>query len=372
MGRGLKIIGFSNASRFTDRHGKPRFRYRRKGFKTVYLPGVPGSPEFAAAYEAAVNGETTKLVVGANRTKPGTINALAVAIYGSAEWVILKKLTQTTYRNVMERLRKDYGDLPVTGIRQSHILKMRDKRAATPTAANRVVSVMRWMMAFAVSRQMRVDNPAIGIKPLKVPGDGYHTWTEGEIATFEARWAVGTRQRLALDLLLYTAQRSGDVRQMGRQHVSDGHIRVRQDKTDVELDIPLHTRLNASLAHVPGNQLLFLQTHYGKPFTAAGFGNWFKDACRDAGVSHCSAHGLRKSAATRLADAGCSESQIMSVTGHKTAKEVQRYTAKRDQRRLAGAAMASISGTQSEQVLANPADKVAKPTRKTLKTKAAR
>ncbi|WP_461343724.1 tyrosine-type recombinase/integrase [Brevundimonas sp. GN22] len=360
MGRGLKVIGFQNVTSFRDRHGKVRFRYRRKGEKTIYLPGVPGSSEFAAAYQAATEGGGAKLVIGQGRTKPGTINALAVAIYSSAEWSLMAKTTQATYRGIIERLRTDYGDLPVKGIRQSHILTMRDKRAATPTAANNMVKVLRWMLQFAVARQMRDDNPAIGVKPLRIASEGFHTWTEAEIATFEARWDVGTRERLAFDLLLYTAQRSGDVRQMGRQHLKAGRIQVRQEKTGAELELPIHPRLAASLSEVPANQMLFLQTQAGVGFTAGGFGNWFREACRSAGLGHCSAHGLRKSAATRLADAGASEAQIMAVTGHQTSKEVQRYTRKRDQIRLADAAMARIGGTKTEQEMANLHTQLAK------------
>lgn len=370
MGRGLRGLGFPHASAFKDRHGKTRYRYRRKGQKSVCLPGVPGSREFAEAYEAASAGAA--LVVGAGRTKPGSINALAVVIYASAEWKMLKPATQATYRGIIERLRTDYGDRPVAGIRSKHVLTMRDRRADTPAAANNLLKVLRWMMAIAVTRQMRPDNPVIGIKPLKFASEGFHTWTESEIDQFEKRWSVGTRERLAFDLLLYTAQRSGDVRFMGRQHVTDGYIAVRQAKTGAELEIPIHARLSASLKAVPANQMLFLQTQYGEPFTAAGFGNWFKAACRSARLPHCSAHGLRKSAATRLADAGCSEAQIMAVTGHQTAKEVQRYTAKRDQRRLAGAAMATVGGTNSEQEKANRPDRLAKSSSKSLKRKVAR
>lgn len=360
MGRGLKIIGFPNVTTFRDRHGKTRYRYRQKGSRTVYLPGVPGSPEFAAAYEAVVVGDGAKLVIGQGRTKPGTINALAVAIYSSAEWSLMASTTKATYRGIIERMRTDYGDLPVRGIRTSHILTMRDKRAATPTAANNMVKVMRWMLHFAVARQIRDDNPAVAVRPLRIASDGFHTWTEAEIQTFEQKWPVGSRERLAFDLLLYTAQRSGDVRQMGRQHIRDGRIQVRQEKTGAELEVPIHKRLAASLATVPANQMLFLQTQSGIGFTAGGFGNWFRDSCRTAGLAHCSAHGLRKSAATRLADAGATEAQIMSVTGHQTSKEVQRYTRARDQKRLADAAMTMIGGTDQEQEMANLQTQLAK------------
>lgn len=359
MGRGLKLIGFDGVSAFRDRHGKTRYRFRRKGSRTIYLPGIPGSPEFAEAYRLAVEGVTSRIVVGASRTVPGTINALAVAIYASAEWAQLAPTTQSTYRGIIERIRTDYGALSVRGFQSDHVRKMRDKRKATPSAANNLLKVLRWMMNFAVERNLRPDNPVIGIKALKIDSDGFHTWSENEIEAFEAKWPVGTRQRLAMDLLLYTAQRSGDVRQMGRQHVRDGRVAVVQEKTGARLEIPVHPALAASLATVPGGQLMLVETQFGRPYTAKGFYNWFKAACVDARVGNCCPHGLRKSAATRLADAGCTEAQIMAVTGHATTKEIQRYTRARDQRGLADDAMARIGGTQREQKMANPPDKLA-------------
>lgn len=356
MGRGLRVLGFDNVSPMRDRHGKVRYRYRRKGCATVYLPGVPGSSEFAEAYAAAVAGVPRS--AGEKRTKPGSINALIVTAYQSAEWEALSQTTRATYRGIIERLRLECGDFPVAGMKPAHIYTMVDRRKATPAAANNLIKVLRWLMDFAVRRQMRTDNPAAVVKPIKYDTDGFHTWSESEIAKFEARWPVGTRERLAFDLLLYTAQRSGDVRQMGRQHVSDGFIEVKQEKTGAELDIPIHSRLAASLATVPSNQMQFLLHKLGVGYTAAGFGNWFKAACRVAGLPHCSAHGLRKSAATRLADAGCTESQIQAITGHVTSKEVQRYTRKRNQRLLASDALAKI-GTDGEQKLANTANRLA-------------
>lgn len=350
MGRGLRVLGFNHVSAFRDRHGKVRYRYRRKGCATTYLPGVPGSSEFAEAYAAAVAGVPRS--AGEKRTKPGSINALIVAVYQSAEWEALAPTTRVTYRGIIERLRLECGDFPVTGMKTAHIYTMIDRRKATPAAANSLIRILRWLMEFAVRRQMRNDNPAAAIKPIRYKTDGFHTWTEPELAQFEARWPVGSRERLAFDLLLYTAQRSGDVRQMGRQHISDGFIEVTQEKTGAELDIPIHVRLASSLATVPSNQMQFLLTQHGESYTAKGFGNWMKAACQAAGLHHCSAHGLRKSAATRLADAGCTESQIQAITGHATSKEVQRYTRKRNQRLLAADALAKI-GTESEQKLAN-------------------
>lgn len=350
-------MGFANVTVMRDRHGKARFRFRRKGFKTVYLPGLPGSPEFVAAYQAAADGSSSRIEPGAGRTIPGTINALAVMIYSSAEWAQLSATTQSSRRGIIERVRRDAGAFPVAKMEARHVLAMRDKRRDTPAAANNLLKVLRWMMAFAVSRGLRPANPVVGIKPLKVAGDGFHTWTEAEIATFETRWPVGTRERLAFDLLLWTVQRSGDVRLMGRQNLKSGRLEFTQEKTGVSLSLPVQPALAASLAHVPADQMLFVATFNGAPFTAKGFGNWFSSACRAAGLPHCSAHGLRKSGATRLADNGCSESEIMAWTGHASPSEVQRYTRARNQRGLADRA---VSGTHGEQPLSNPTDRLAK------------
>lgn len=219
---------------------------------------------------------------------------------------------------------------------------MRDE-ISSPTAANTFVKVMRWMMAFAESRQLRADNPTAGIKLLRVKTDEYPSWSENDAGKFEAHWPVGTKQRLAFDLLLYTAQRSGDVRQMTHQQIRDGYIHLAQQKTGAKLRIPVLAPLSQSLDAHRSNASVLVATGGGAPYTAAGFGNWFREACRSAGITDRSAHGLRKLAATRLADAGCSESQIKAITGHKTAKEVERYTQARDQKLLADSAFAKIA-----------------------------
>jgi integrase len=94
--------------------------------------------------------------------------------------------------------------------------------------------------------------------------------------------------------------------------------------------------------------MTFLLTEYGHPFSAAGFGNWFRTQCDLAGLPHCTAHGLRKAAARRMAEAGCTNQQIKSITGHKTDKEVARYTAAADQIRLSDQAIEALAGSESE------------------------
>jgi integrase len=227
-------------------------------------------------------------------------------------------------------------------------------KANTPHAANNLLKVLRVLLGYAVSIDMIDSNPSVGVKKYRGSGDGFHSWTEAEIAQFQERHTIGTRARLAFSLLLYTAQRRGDVVKMGWQQLKDNTITLRQEKTDTALTIPLHPDLAQVLASGSRSHLTFLTTERGAPFTSAGFGNWFRDRCNEAGLPQCSAHGLRKAAATRLANAGCSGDQIRAVTGHRSLAEVAHYTRAADQQRLARQAMEMQIGAEREQELSSP------------------
>jgi integrase len=224
--------------------------------------------------------------------------------------------------------------------------------------ANGLRKALRALMKHAVELGLRADDPTRDVKAIRVKSDGYHSWTDAEIDQFEKKHPVGSRARLALALLLYTSQRRSDVVLMGRQHVRDGMLHIRQVKTGAELTIPVHPVLDAIIANTPNEHLTFLTTAFGKPFTAAGFGNWFREQCNAANLPHCSAHGLRKAFARRLAEAGCSEHEIGAITGHTSLREIVRYTKAADQERLAVAAMQKVeAGTSSGQPIKSLAKK---------------
>ena len=227
-------------------------------------------------------------------------------------------------------------------------------KASTPEAANNLLKVLRVMLSYAVDQDLIESNPARGVKKYSSQSEGFHSWSEEEIARFEARHEIGSRARLALALLVYTAQRRGDVVRMGHQHVNGDSLAVRQEKTGTTLMIPMHPELAGAIVSVPRTNMTFLMTEKGAPFTSAGFGNWFRERCDEAGLSHCSAHGLRKAAAARLANAGCSSDQIKAITGHRTRAELDRYTRAADQQRLARQAINLQLGAEGEQNLSNP------------------
>ena len=324
---------------YLDRHGKLRRYFRRPGFKRIALPGVPGPDEFMTAYQLALAGQPGRLQIGAARTKPGTVNAAIVGYYSSLAFRSLARSTQRDRRAILERFREEHGDKRIALLPHDFIVRALGRR--TPAMARYWAKALRGLLQFAVTEGFRADDPTQGIKPPRIKSDGYHTWTEAEIAQYEVRHALGTRERLALSLLLYTAQRRGDVITMGRQHVRDGAITVRQQKTGATLQIPIHAELRTALDAIPSEHLTFLVTGQGGPYTAASFGNWFCKRRAEAKLpAACSAHGLRKAACRRLAEAGCTAHQIAAISGHASLQEVERYTKAADQVRLARQAFA--------------------------------
>jgi integrase len=322
--------------------GRARYHLRRRGFKRTRLPGVPWSPQFMAAYEAAMSGPNA--AIGAGRVKSGSVAAVVAAYLDSQTFFGSKSPgTQRMRRGILERFRAAYGDRPLALLPPEWIEALLD--AKPPHAARSWLVTLRSLCEFAVKRGWLRSNPAANVKLRSVKSDGFHTVTEDEIAQFEAFHPIGSRERLAFALLLYTAQRRSDVVRMGRQHVRETPegpaLYVKQRKTGVELLIPIRPELRAVLAATPSEHLTFLVTATGKPYGDNHFSESFREWCDAAGLpKHCSAHGLRKAACRRLAEAGCSANEIMAISGHATMKELVRYTKAADQARLARNAMA--------------------------------
>jgi integrase len=331
---------------FVDRHGKSRFYFRREGSRSTALPGLPWSPEFMAAYESALKGDPSVSEIGASRTKIGTVNAVIVAYYSDLAFTSLGKGTQKARRNILESFRVQHGDKRFSQLTQAALSKILGSKK--PQAARSWRKTLRGLIKFAVARHYIPEDVTQGIEFPKVRSDGIHTWTEDEILQFENKYPIGTRPRLAFALLLYTGQRKSDVLRMGRQHIREGAIFVRQQKTGTQLEIPIHRALQPIIDGTPAEHLTFLTTESGKPFSPAGFGNLFRDWCNAADLpSHCSAHGLRKAACRRLAEADCTDKQIAAVSGHSSPTEVARYTKAASQKLLARVAIAKVEGTQN-------------------------
>lgn len=318
------------------RHGEMVWYVRRGHGRRIRLRAPYDTSEFWAEYQAAL----IALAGSAEPPKGRKARSLAWAIdlyRHSSAWAGLSLATRRQSENIFHKVIATAGDEPLDKITQGIIIAGRERRATTPHAANNFLKTMRRLFAWAAGdgRLVAVD-PTKGVSLLKGRNDdiGFHTWTEDEVRRFEERWPLGTRERLALDLLLYTGFRRGDVVRLGRQHVRDGIITFRQEKTGGVVTIPVLPPLASSIEETQTGDLTFLVTERGQPFVKESFGNWFRRACREAKCPG-SAHGLRKAGATRAAENGATERELMALFGWTTGKMAQHYTKAADARRLA-------------------------------------
>jgi hypothetical protein len=201
---------------FLDRHGSARWYFRRPGFDRVALPGLTWTPEFMAAYEAAANG------AGAAKTVPGTVAALVASYYRSSEYQNMKPITQRTYRSTTEPFRAQHGEKIVAKLKREHVKATISKVADRPAVANNWLKTIKILMRHAVESGMRFDDPTTGIRKMRTGSSGYRTWTEGEIGTYCEKHPLGSRARLALDLMLFSGQRRADVVRMGHRMSGTG------------------------------------------------------------------------------------------------------------------------------------------------------
>jgi integrase len=343
---------------YVDQHGKPRFYLRRPGHKKIPLPGLPWSPEFMEAREAALKGEWSKVEIGANRTIAGTVNAGLVGYYQSGSFKALAQSTQQNRRAVLERFRADHGDKRVGLMHRAALQAILNGKM--PAAARNWKKALRGFLDHCLSLDMIKVDPLAGLMLAKMKTKGHHPWESSECAQFEAFYPLGTRARLAYALLLQAGQSRCDVVRMGRQHIRGKMMSMRRQKTDVPFNVEIMPALQAAIDAMPASDhLTFLVTAQGKPFTAAGFGNHFRDLCDAAGLpKRCTSHGLRKAAATYLAERGATDHQLMAWFGWTSISQAQVYTKGANRKRMAQSAAKLISGTG----IGSPADPVSQIT----------
>jgi integrase len=340
----MTMVRLDYVQQFRDRHGKVRRYFRRTGMKSVHLPGALGSEEFMSAYRAALAGQTLSVQLGASRTKPGTVNAAIIGYYQARTFRSLAPSTQQMRRAILEQFRADHGDKRIAMLPTEAIARILSTKS--PHAARHWLKALRGLLAFSVAEKLRPDDPTERIKlPRLKKSEGYLTWSEDHVAAYRARHPIGSRPRLAFELLLNTGQRRSDVVRMGRQHVRDGILSIRQQKTGTLIEIPVVSDLQVALGAMPQSEhLTFLTTHSGKAFAPRGFYNWFRRECDLAGIPHgYTAHGLRKAAATRHADCGATAHELMAWFGWTSISQAERYTKAADRRRLAQGMVAKLT-----------------------------
>ncbi len=332
-----------HVSSYLDRHGKERFRYRTKEQPTRYFKAALGSKEWLAELHAFQTGITIE-VARQDRISPGTVSDLCTRYYRSQDFTAQGPMTRMKNRGILEAFRAKHGEKRIENIKFDHVdAILAEKARAHPFAAKNLRKQLRRMFAHGVKCGMMKSNPVELTARVKTPRGGFHTWTEEEIEQYQNRHALGTKPRLAMEIMLWTGQRRGDVVQFGRQHIKNGRMRYEQQKGGKVLWLPVPgPMLEAIVAMPPNGHMTLLTTEYGKPFTADGFGGRMREWCDQAGLPHCSAHGLRKAISRRMAESGAGNQGIKSVTGHSGDAEVALYTREVDQALLADSTMRQL------------------------------
>jgi integrase len=330
--------------RHTTRHGKPAWYVKYGRNPLIRIRGEYGSDEFMANYEAALRGERPE--TSAKRSaKVGTLEWLIARYRETPAWLGLSLATRRQRENIFKQIIKVSGREPYTALNERSIVAGRDRRGKTPAQARHFIDTLRGLLDWAKEAQFVKFNAAAGVKyPQQKKTQGFPVWTEDDIAKYEKRWPLGTKERVWLSVLLYTGLRRGDAVKLGRQHVRDGIATIRTEKSqgEIEVTIPILPVLAAALKRGPTGELAFICGDKGKPFTKESFGNAFSEACRLAGVNK-SAHGVRKAGATRAANNGATVAQLEAIFGWVGGRMASHYTRSADRVRLAKEAIGKLA-----------------------------
>ncbi len=339
---------FPHAKAFVDRHGHTRWRFRLRG-RDKYLPGQPGSPEFAEAYRAAVEGRRPRIATVrrlSTSAVPESFEAAWRLVQRSPEWRGLDEATiakNTTLAREFLSLRIDpdspetWGDMRVADLRRRHVRAVLADFAETPHKAKHMLTAIRKMLGEALDQDWIEHDPTHRLKwrPAYV---GWRAWTLQERKTFESRWPDGTMPRAAYALALWTGSRRSDV---ATQKWSDvdlhgGRITVRQVKGEKVLRLLVLPMLASALRDLPRRADTVLATEYGKPFSEKSLTGMMAHWTKLAGLGPgCTFHGLRKTLGKYLAEEGATAKHAAGILGHDDLDHVELYSREADQERLA-------------------------------------
>lgn len=327
--------------REVTRHGRAAWYYRKGKGKRIRLPAF-GADGFEAAYLAAVGIKT-----------PPRSSKIA---NGTTAWIIDQYCESTAYRekyseatrrqrdNIFKGVVANSGHLPIDAMTKEKIEAGLEKRRHTPSQARNFLDAMKGLYRWAKKADYVSADPTIGVdNPKRPKGDGFQPWTDEDVAAYEKRWPEGTKERVWLAVLLNTGLRRGDAVVVGRQHIKDGLIALKTEKTGMTVYIPVFDNLVHAIDRGPIGDLALIVGETGKPLAKESFGNVFREACSEAGLAPGkSAHGVRKLAASRAAEHGLSVAELEAMFGWTGGAMASFYTKAADRKRLALSAAGKI------------------------------
>lgn len=291
----------------------------------IRIEGKFGTEKFKLNYRKAVKKYDSGIPSQLNKENPRTLKWLISRFKQSAKWELVAASTRKQWDSFFNQMITKSGNCPFAAIKRSDIIAGMDRRRKTPAAANNFLKTNKALFSWAKDADYIKADPAKDIPKLRYKSDGHLPWDEKEIIDFRTFWPVGTRERVAMELIYDTGLRRGDAVRLGKQHMKDGEGKLKTEKTGAEVHISFSEYFMFVLEHSPTGDMAYIATVQGAPRNKEAFGNWFRNACRQAGVKK-SAHGLRKSAATEYADAGCTTKELMATFGWGTAGMAEEYT----------------------------------------------
>lgn len=353
-------VDFPYLSPETSRHGKERLYVRRYG-RRIRIYAKKGTAAFAREYAEAIERlsaiQRPAPAPLPSLPRPESLGWLAARYFASTEFRGLDLTMQKRRRAVIEDCLREklndgapevFRDCPYRLVGTDHIKRLRSLKEGLPGAANNRRKYLSAMFGWAIEDGKATSNPCRDVRRVKYASEGFHTWTVEEVRQFQARWPIGSKPRLALELLLLTGCRRGDMVTFGRQHVKDGWLRHVPRKTRyrrvTQSEKPVLPRLAEIIAASPTGDLTFLVTSFGKPFTPAGFSNWFRKRCDEADLPHCSAHGLRKAGAVIAVEYGATLAQLMAIFDWTTERQAMTYIRAYNRKVAAQEGMALLAG----------------------------
>jgi integrase len=298
----------------------------------IKLPTDPTSDEFRIAYAAALTGE-----IAARPTKAvaaRSIGALVTSYLNSDAFSSLGEGSKSGYRSRMDQIRRDHGHRAVAGLTKDRIdEKILKPLHNKPGAKIDTLKKLRILVRHAIDLKWLATDPSEGIK--RGRSKEIRAWTDAELVAFESRWAVGTKQRAAYELMLNVGTARADTHLTTWVQADADDFEYTRRKTGVSVAVEKAISLQRALTALKRVHFCIITTEYGKPFTVDGFSGWMRDAIKAAGISDlkCQPHGLRKTFGRLLADAGATAHEIMAAMGHLTLAEAERYTREADRRR---------------------------------------
>lgn len=323
--------------RETNRHGNVAWYVRIGKGPRIRIKAIYGTPEFDAAYQAAIHGESPQ---PAGKAARGSLEWLWMLYRQTNAWSELSLATRKQRENIMRGVLKTGGNQPLSKITGKAIEQGIQRRK--PFAARHFVDTLRGLYKWAVAAEHVSSDPTTGKAVAKPKSKGFPVWTEDELEQYERHWPLGTRERVMFGVYCFTGLRRGDAAKLGKQHIRNGVITIDTEKNDMRVTIPVLPELAEILEAGPLGELSIIASKKGQPIRKEVLGNLFKEACRAAGISK-SAHGIRKAAATRAANNGATVATLEAIFGWQGGQMAALYTKAADRLRLAAEHMGKLS-----------------------------